>query len=139
MRRIGGAVGRFLVLLLCLWTTLLAFQAEAAAETRSLKIYHVHTGEKAIITYKRNGHSIRSGLNKLDYILRDWRKNKQIDMDPRMIDLLWEVYQKSGSNDYIHIICGYRTGDTNAMLRGRSRSSGVAKKSQHVLGKAIDF
>jgi hypothetical protein len=25
------------------------------------------------------------------------------------------------------------------MLRGRSRSSGVAKKSQHVLGKAIDF
>lgn len=137
--RVGALVARFLVLLFCLGTGLLATQSHASAETRSLKIYNVHTGEKAVISYKRNGRYIRGGLNKLDYILRDWRKDKQIDMDPRMLDLLWEVYQKSGSNDYIHIICGYRTGDTNAMLRGRSRASGVAKKSQHVLGKAIDF
>lgn len=122
-----------------LGTALIFSSPRAFAETRSLKIYHVHTGEKAIITYKRNGHYIPAGLKKLDYILRDWRKNEQTDMDPRVLDLLWEVYQKSGSHDYIHIICGYRTGDTNAMLRGRSRASGVAKKSQHILGKAIDF
>lgn len=138
-RRVRGLVIRFLVLLFCFGTGLLSIQSHASAETRSLKIYHVHTGEKAVITYKRNGHYIKAGLNKLDYILRDWRKDKQIDMDPRMLDLLWEVYQKSGSHDYIHIICGYRTGDTNSMLRGRSRASGVAKKSQHILGKAIDF
>ena len=130
---------RYLFLLLCFGTVLIASQGRAFAETRTLKIYHVHTGEKAIITYKRNGRYIPAGLKKLDYILRDWRKDKEIAMDPRMMDLLWEVYQKSGSHDYIHIICGYRTGDTNAMLRGRSRSTGVAKASQHILGKAVDF
>ncbi|WP_181408078.1 DUF882 domain-containing protein [Pararhizobium mangrovi] len=117
----------------------LVCQSPALAATRSLKVVNVHTGEKAIIAYKRNGRYISSGLQKLNYILRDWREDKEIKMDPRMIDLLWEVYQKSGSNDYINIICGYRTGKTNAMLRGRSRASGVAKQSQHTLGKAVDF
>ena len=128
-----------LLILLCLGTGLVLCGGRASAETRTLRIYHVHTGEKAVIVYKRNGHYVEAGLKKLDYILRDWRKDKEIDMDPRLMDLLWEVYQKSGSQDYIHIICGYRTGDTNAMLRGRSRVSGVAKKSQHILGKAVDF
>lgn len=135
----SAAAIRFLLILFCFGTFFLAARAPAFAETRYLKIYHVHTGEKAIIAYKRNGHYIPAGLKKLDYILRDWRKDKEINMDPRLFDLLWEVYQKSGSHDYIHVICGYRTGDTNAMLRGRSRASGVAKKSQHILGKAIDF
>ncbi|MGN6551178.1 MAG: DUF882 domain-containing protein [Pararhizobium sp.] len=130
---------RLLTLFALIGLALIVSSPRASAETRSLKLYHVHTGEKAIITYKRNGHYIPAGLKKLDYILRDWRKDREIEMDPRLFDLLWEVYQKSGSHDYIHVICGYRTGDTNAMLRGRSRASGVAKKSQHILGKAIDF
>ncbi len=130
---------RFLLILLCIGTGLFAFRAPAHAETRSLRIYQVHTGERAVITFKRNGRYDRAGLKKLDYILRDWRKNQETAMDPRLMDLLWEVYQQSGSHDYIHIICGYRTADTNAMLRGRSRASGVAKKSQHILGKAADF
>lgn len=130
---------RFLLILFSLGTGLVLGQPRAFAETRTLKIYHVHTGEKAVITYKRNGRYVEAGLKKLDYILRDWRKDQEIDMDPRLMDLLWEVYQRSGSHDYIHIICGYRTADTNAMLRGRSRASGVAKKSQHILGKAADF
>ena len=58
-------------------------------------------------------------------------------MDPRLFDLIWEAYRTSGSNDYIHVVCGYRSPQTNSMLR--SRSKGVAKKSQHMLGKAMDF
>lgn len=108
-----------------------------AGQIKALKIYHVHTHEKATIVFKRNGRYDTEGLKKLNYILRDWRENEPTRMDPRLFDLIWEVYQKSGSNDYINVICGYRAPETNAMLRSRTR--GVAEKSQHILGKAMDF
>ncbi len=60
-------------------------------------------------------------------------------MDPQEIDLLWEVYQEVGAKEPIEIICGYRSSGTNEMLRGRSKNTGVARHSQHTLGKAIDF
>src|SRR5262245_12531808 len=71
--------------------------------------------------------------------MRDWRKNEATKMDPQEIDLLWEVYRDVGAKEPIHIICGYRAAATNEMLRRRSKRSGVAKFSQHTLGKAIDF
>lgn len=98
---------------------------------------HMHTREQATIVFKRNGRYDPEGLKKLNYILRDWRKNQPINMDPHLFDLIWEVYQKSGSHVPIHVVCGYRSPDTNNMLRQRTR--GVAKHSQHMLGKAMDF
>ena len=71
--------------------------------------------------------------------MRDWRKNESVDDGPQEIDLLWEVYQEVGAKEPIEIVCGYRSPGTNEMLRGRSKSSGVARHSQHTLGKAIDF
>ncbi|WP_310188720.1 DUF882 domain-containing protein [Mesorhizobium sp. BE184] len=109
----------------------------ASAETRSLKFYHLHTREKAEIVYKRNGRYDPEGLKKINYILRDWRRNEPVKMDPRLLDMVWEAYRVSGANSYIQVICGYRAPATNSMLRSRSR--GVAQKSQHMLGKAIDF
>ncbi|MFC3325310.1 DUF882 domain-containing protein [Mesorhizobium cantuariense] len=109
----------------------------ASAETRSLKLYHLHTHEKAEIVYKRNGRYIPEGLRKINIILRDWRRNEPTKMDPRLLDLVWEAYREAGATDYIQVICGYRSPSTNSMLRGRSR--GVAEKSQHMLGKAMDF
>jgi uncharacterized protein YcbK (DUF882 family) len=111
--------------------------AAEAGQIRALKIYHLHTHEKATIVFKRNGRYDPAGLKKLNYILRDWRQNEPTRMDPRLFDLIWEVYQKSGSHDYINVVCGYRAPETNAMLRSRTR--GVAEKSQHILGKAMDF
>ncbi len=113
--------------------------SQAAGETRSLKLYFIHTGEKAVITYKRNGKFDPKGLEQLNRFLRDWRKNQPTKMDPRLFDLIWEVYRQSGSRDYINVVCGFRSPGTNEMLRGRSRNSGVAEKSQHMLGKAMDF
>ncbi|ARO31686.1 peptidase M15 family protein [Rhizobium sp. NXC14] len=113
--------------------------SQAAGETRSLKLYFIHTGEKAVITYKRNGKFDPKGLEQLNRFLRDWRKNQPTKMDPRLFDLIWEVYRQSGSRDYINVVCGFRSPATNEMLRGRSRNSGVAEKSQHMLGKAMDF
>jgi uncharacterized protein YcbK (DUF882 family) len=111
--------------------------AEASAQTRSLKIHFTHTKERAEIVFKRNGRYDQAGLNQLNHILRDWRRNEPTKMDPRLFDLLWEVYQASGSREYIYVVSAYRSPNTNNMLR--SRSSGVAKNSQHTLGKAMDF
>ncbi len=111
--------------------------ATSLAQTRSLKLYFLHTGERDNITYMRNGKYVQAGLNRVNHFLRDWRRNEPTKMDPQLLDLLWEVYRESGSKDYIHVISAYRSPATNDMLRRRGR--GVARKSQHTLGKAIDF
>jgi len=128
-----GWLGRFVVAV----ASLFAFICSASAEVRTLKIYHLHTHEKAEIAYKKDGRYLPDGLKKLDYILRDWRRNETVKIDPRLFDLLWTVYQQAGSHDYINVVCGYRAPETNSMLRRRSR--GVARESQHTRGKAIDF
>ncbi|MFK0386746.1 DUF882 domain-containing protein [Agrobacterium sp. NPDC090273] len=110
---------------------------EAAAETRSLKLYYIHTREKAVITFKRNGKYDQKGLQELNRFLRDWRRNQPTRMDPRLFDLVWEVYRRSGATDYIHVVSAFRSPETNGLLR--SRTKGVAEKSQHMLGKAMDF
>ncbi|GAK68796.1 hypothetical protein RRU01S_02_01240 [Agrobacterium rubi TR3 = NBRC 13261] len=110
---------------------------EAAAETRSLKLYYIHTKEKAVITFKRNGKYDQKGLQELNRFLRDWRRNQPTKMDPRLFDLVWEVYRRSGANEYINVVSAFRSPETNGMLR--SRTKGVAKSSQHTLGKAMDF
>lgn len=111
--------------------------SQATAETRSLKLYYVHTGEKAEITFKKNGRYLSDGLKRLNVFLRDWRRNEPTKMDPRLFDLIWQVYRATGSNQYITVVSAYRSPATNNMLR--ARSSGVAKKSQHTLGRAMDF
>lgn len=118
----------------------LSFAPTAAqAETRSLKLYYVHTREKAEIVFKRDGRYDQAGLKKLNVFLRDWRRNEPTNMDPRLFDLIWAVYRASGSRDYINVVSAYRSPTTNNMLRSRSANSGVAKNSQHTLGHAMDF
>ncbi|MDM7852922.1 DUF882 domain-containing protein [Pseudochrobactrum kiredjianiae] len=120
------------------FTAVTAFApSQAAAETRTLKLHFVHTGERAEITFKKNGKYLPDGLKKLNVFLRDWRRNEPTKMDPRLFDLVWQVYQTAGGRDYITVVSAYRSPATNSMLRSRTR--GVAKSSQHTLGKAMDF
>ena len=114
-----------------------AMSVGAFAETRSLKLYYIHTKEKAEIVFKRNGQYDQAGLKKLNRFLRDWRRNEPTKMDPKLFDLVWEVYQRTGARDYINVVSAYRSPATNDMLR-RTRG-GQAKKSQHMLGTAMDF
>ncbi|MEN9895401.1 MAG: hypothetical protein RIR97_1253, partial [Pseudomonadota bacterium] len=116
---------------------LFAAPGVAMAENRTLKLRNLHTGELIKVTFKRNGVFDPRALKELNVFLRDWRRNEPTKMDPRLFDLIWEVYQKTGSNEYISVVCGYRAPATNNMLRSRSKM--VAEKSQHVLGKAMDY
>jgi uncharacterized protein YcbK (DUF882 family) len=111
--------------------------AVAEGDTRTITMHHVHTDEDITITYKRNGRYDEDALKKLNWFLRDWRKEEAIKMDPHLIDLVWEVDREVGDKQPIWVVCGYRSPSTNAMLRRRSK--GVARASQHMLGHAMDF
>jgi uncharacterized protein YcbK (DUF882 family) len=113
--------------------------ASAEGDTRTLSFHHVHTGEDITITFKRNGRYDDAALKKLDWFMRDWRKEKSTHMDPHLFDLLWETYREVGATQPIDVVCGYRSPETNSMLRNRSRSSGVAQNSNHITGQAMDF
>ncbi|HZO48044.1 MAG TPA: DUF882 domain-containing protein [Xanthobacteraceae bacterium] len=111
--------------------------AVANGDTRTITFHHIHLKEDTTVTFKVNGKYDPAALKKVSYALRDWRTGNPTEMDPHLIDALWEVYRETGAKEPIHVIGGYRSPATNAMLR--RRSSGVAKFSQHMLGKAVDF
>jgi uncharacterized protein YcbK (DUF882 family) len=133
-RRLGVAAIAFLALLNGTRGTQ---DAVANGDTRTLSLYHNHTRESLTITFRRNGRYDPRALEQLNWFLRDWRRDEPTRMDPRLFDTLWEVYREVRSNEPIHVNSAYRSPATNSMLR--RRSSGVAKNSQHMHGKAIDF
>ena len=110
--------------------------SSANASSRTLNLKFPHSGESIVITYKKDGRYIPSAMKKLNWFFRDWRAKKPTNMDPRTIDLLWELYTDLGAKKPAHIVSGYRSPHTNAMLRRIGRK--VARHSQHMLGKAID-
>ncbi len=111
--------------------------AIANGDSRTISLYHTHTGESLTIEYKRNGSFDRDALEKLNWLLRDWRRDEPTSMDPRLFDIVWEAQRSVGSTEPINVVSAYRSPETNAMLRRRSKA--VAKNSQHMLGKAMDF
>ena len=111
--------------------------ADAREGNRTIKLYFGHTGERGEFTFKKNGRYDRGELEKINRLLRDWRRDEPAKMDPQLLDLIWSIYKQTGSREYIHVVSAYRAPATNDMLR--KRSSGVAKNSQHTRGKAMDF
>lgn len=104
---------------------------------KSLSFYNIHTGEKLTTTYWAEGVYIPESLREINHILRDHRSGASARMDVELFDLLHSLRTKMESREPFHIISGYRSPASNATLRGHS--SGVAKKSLHMEGKAIDL
>lgn len=111
--------------------------AVANGDTRTINLFHAHTQESISATYLVNGRYDPAVLKQLNWFLRDWRRDEPTEMDPRLFDVVWEAYRTAGAGDeVIRVVSAYRSPETNAMLRARSRA--VAKYSQHMLGKAMD-
>ncbi len=110
--------------------------AKANGDTRTIYLHHAHTHESMTATYMVDGQYDSAVLEKLNWFLRDWRREEATHMDPHLFDVIWEVYRESGSAQPIEVMSAYRSPETNAMLRRRSRA--VAEHSQHILGKAMD-
>lgn len=111
--------------------------AIANGDTRTINLYHTHTGESISATFRVNGQYDNATLEKLNWFLRDWRTDAPTKMSPRLFDVIWETYRETGSREPVQIVSAYRSPATNAMLRRRSRA--VAEHSQHMLGKAMDM
>lgn len=109
----------------------------ASGDARTISFFHIHTKETLTVLYKKDGKYIPDALKKINWVMRDWRLNQEIPIDPHTIDIAWEMHHELGSREPIHIICGYRSSGTNSMLR-RTRG-GQASNSQHMTGKAIDI
>lgn len=110
----------------------------SADPVRTLSFVNTHTGERAKkITYFEYGNYVPDALAELNNVLRDHRSNDVAKMDPKLMDLLYTLHGKLDSNEEFKVISAYRSPKTNAMLA--ARSGGVAKKSYHMKGMAMDM
>ena len=119
-------------------TTASAIPAESAlaAPPRELGFYHTHTKKSLSIVYWADGEYIAPALEKINTFLADFRTGDVKDINPTLLDLIHDLHENLGSKEPYQVISAYRSPKTNKMLR--SKSSGVASKSQHLLGTAID-
>ena len=106
------------------------------AGDRELSFYNTHTGEKLSAAFWSDGNYLDDGIDEINWILRDHRAGIANPIDPKLLDLLYQLQAKVEHQGEFHIISGYRSPATNDMLN--KRSSGVAKRSYHMQGKAID-
>jgi uncharacterized protein YcbK (DUF882 family) len=120
-----------------------AFAAARPAAKRSdrvLSFFHTHTGERLKIAYCCNGQYQPDALKQINYLLRDFRVDEVKPIDPKLLDLLHELGGTLETEQPLHVISGYRSPKTNSMLRERGGAhTGVASKSLHMVGKAIDL
>lgn len=107
-----------------------------AAAPRSLAFYHTHTGETLSAVYFDAGRYVPDALGALNQLLRDFRSGEVAAIDPQLFDLLYVLNQTCGAGTF-EIISGYRSPQTNQLLR--RRSGGVAAGSLHLHGRAIDI
>jgi uncharacterized protein YcbK (DUF882 family) len=133
--------GRRRVLKLACALTLASLPMPSLARTsggneRSLAFCNLHTGERLTAVYWADGHYLPDALSEIDHVLRDFRTEEVKPIDPKLLDLLHLLHSKLDSSAPFHVISGYRSPATNEMLA--TQSGGVARKSLHMRGMAID-
>ena len=104
---------------------------------RVLSLYNTHTGERLKRTYWSQGVYIREHIKEIEWLLRDHRQHLSHVYDLKIFDMLYQLQHLIGTRKPFHVISGYRTPETNAMLF--RTTSGVDKKSFHMSGRAIDI
>ncbi|NIY73380.1 DUF882 domain-containing protein [Marivivens donghaensis] len=108
-----------------------------AGDIRRIKMYSGRTGEKVDMIYWVEGEYIREAVDQVTYFMRDWRNGQTKNVDTRTIDIMAAVHNMLETDEPYMMLSGYRSPETNAMLR--SRSSGVAKNSLHMQAQAADL
>jgi len=106
-------------------------------KSRTLKMRNLHTGERLSASYWADGDYVSSGLKQFNRLLRDHRANEVTRMDPKVLDIVYKLKEKLNFSGEVEIISGYRSAKTNAKLRSAGR--GVARRSYHTRGMAIDI
>ena len=115
----------------------LAFAQESTPEERSIELFNTHTNERAHVVFKRGADYVPAALDTLNKLLRDHRNDEIHEMDPRLYDQLFELAVAANCHPHYEIISGYRSPESNDKMSAKP-GSGVAKKSLHMQGRAID-
>ena len=118
---------------------LLPFASPAvwAGSARTVRLDHLHTGEKLEIEYFAGGNYVAEALASVNHLLRDFRTGDVGRIDAGLLDLLASLAATTGSRRPFEVISGYRSLITNEALR--QHSGGVASGSLHTRGQAIDI
>lgn len=104
---------------------------------RTLSFYNIHTRENLQTCYFNKGKYQIAALKQIYHILRDRRTGEIHSIDLRLLNLLNSIKKTTNSNHPFHVISGYRSPATNAMLYRTTK--GVDKNSYHMKGRAIDI
>lgn len=108
-----------------------------AGDIRRIRMYSGRTGESIDTIYWIEGEYIKDAMKEITLFMRDWRNNKVMNIDSRTIDIMTAAHNLMDVSEPYMLLSGYRSPETNAMLR--ARSSGVAKNSLHMKGQAADL
>ena len=108
-----------------------------AGDIRRIKMFSGRTGERIDMIYWIEGEYIKDAVKEVNHFMRDWRTDGVKSMDLRTVDIMAASHNLLDVNEPYMLLSGYRSPQTNAMLRSRSR--GVAKNSLHMRGQAADL
>jgi uncharacterized protein YcbK (DUF882 family) len=122
---------------LLLASGLLPFEIANASTRRELTMFNTHTGERMQLCYFRDGQYVAEACQRLNRLLRDFRSGEVHPIDPKLYDVVYAVQNELGQQGQVEIISGYRSPATNEKLR--KNSTGVAKRSLHMKGQALDI
>lgn len=106
-------------------------------DIRRIRMYSGRTGERIDMVYWIEGKYIKDAAKEVNHFMRDWRNDKHKSIDLRTLDIMAASHNLLDVNEPYMLLSGYRSPETNAMLRRRSR--GVAKNSLHIQGQAADL
>lgn len=104
---------------------------------RSLSFVHTHTADMLSAVYFKDGIYDQVAMARVASLFRDHRSGDVHAVDPLLLDTLFELQVLNEHDKPYQIISAYRSPLTNAQLG--KKSSGVATKSLHMQGRAIDI
>ena len=108
-----------------------------AGDVRRVRMYSGRTGERLDTIYWIEGQYIAEALREINSFMRDWRTGQAVNIDTRTVDIMAAAHRLMDVNEPYMLLSGYRSPQTNAMLR--NQSSGVARNSLHMRGQAADL
>lgn len=112
------------------------FTAIDPRRSRRLSFFHTHTGHQLETIYFRDGDYLAEELARVERFMRDFRTREAHPIERGLLDQLHLLGQGIKPDGVFEVISAYRSPETNATLH--EKSSGVAKQSLHMVGKAID-
>lgn len=107
------------------------------SKSRTVNLLALHTMESLKTPFWEAGNYLPQNLSRIAHVLRDHRTQEVHSIDPRLLEYLYALAQELELTVPVHVISGYRSPATNEKLR--QKSSGVAKRSFHMFGRAIDI